>query len=119
MCTFLSESANVKHLTFAGDIGVVTTYNFAFAGETRRPDRGHITNLFIIITQHILSRNELIFVVGKKTGISLTNLRHVDRGGLSREQDGQQQEERVPSRDCETTKNHLAVVMSRMQRTTD
>lgn len=53
-------------------------------------------------------------------GISLTNLRHVDRGGLSREQqDGQQQEERVPSRDCETTKNHLAVVMSRMQRTTD
>jgi hypothetical protein len=62
----LSERANVKHLTFAGDIGVVTAYNFAFAGETRRPDRGHITNLFTIIAQHIFSQR--FYFCGWKNG---------------------------------------------------
>jgi hypothetical protein len=78
-----------------------------------------ISPIYLQLLHNTFFSNDFIFVVGKM-GISLTNLRHVDRGGLSREQqDGQQQEERVPSRDCETTKNHLAVVMSRMQRTTD
>jgi hypothetical protein len=54
-------------LTFAGDIGVVAADNFAFAGETRRPDRGHITNLFTIITRNTFFLKRFYFC-GWKNG---------------------------------------------------
>lgn len=35
----------MKHLTFASDIGVITTDDFALARETRRADGRHVSNL--------------------------------------------------------------------------